>query len=108
MLETNKQLEAGDKLLYLKENTGTKVNKLIAGVVFLNSYDAFVVALNKLDIRYGDDVYVTEALRNKLLNCNNIKTNDHSVLLDYADNLQKLEIVYESIPGLRILNDMNA
>ena len=84
MLVTNKPLEAREKLLCLKEYTGTKVHKLIAGVVFLNSNDAFVVALNKLDRRYGDDMYVTEALRNKLLNCDNIKSNDYSALLDYV------------------------
>ena len=75
MLVTIKPLEAREKLSYLKD-TGTKVHKLIAGVEFLNSNDAFVVALNKLDRRYGDDIYVTEALRNKLLNCDNIKAND--------------------------------
>ena len=107
MLVTNKPLEAREKLLYLEEYTGTKVHKLIAGVEFLNSNDAFVVALNKLDRRYGDDMHVTEALRNKLLNCDNIKANDYSALLDYADILQQVEMAYESIPGLRILDDIN-
>ena len=54
-----------------------KVHKLITGVEFLNSNDAFVVALNKLDRRYGDDMYATEALRNKLLKLSKPMTTTH-------------------------------
>ena len=107
MLLTNKPLGVREKLLYLKEYTGTKVYTLIAGVEFLNSNDAFVVEVNKLDRRNCDDIYVTEALRNKLLNFDNIKANVYSALLDYVDILQPVEMVYESIPGMRILDDIN-
>ena len=84
MLVTNKPLESSEKLLYLKEYTGTKVHTVIAGVEFLNSNEAFVDALNKLERSFGDDLYVTEALRNKLRNCNTIKANNYIALLDYA------------------------
>ena len=84
---TNKPLGAKEKLLYLKEYTGTKVHKLMAWVEFLHSNDA----LRKLGRRYGDDVYATE-IKKKLLICNNIKANDNIALLDYADILQQVEI----------------
>ena len=61
MCVANKPLEPREKLLYLKEYTGTKVHTLITWVEFLSSNDAFVVALKKLDTTYGDDVYATEA-----------------------------------------------
>ena len=106
MLITQKQLAAREKLLYLKEYTGPKVHKLIAGVDYLDSEDAFIVAIKNLDKRYGDDIFVADGFRNKLADFNTLKANDYAGLQEYADLLSQIEIAYHCIEGLHVLDDI--
>lgn len=94
-----------EKLRYLKASTGPRVHKLIDGVDYLGSDEAFGCALQRMDDRYGDERHVVQEFRRKLSEFASFHEHDTVALQDYSDLLIQVEIAYNSLLGLRILDD---
>ena len=71
----------------------------------LQSEEAFQRAMALLSEKFDDQFHVIESYRNMLSDFKPIAEHDHKRLQDFSDLLSQVEIAYETINGLDMLDD---
>ena len=105
MMVSQKNITPREKILFLKEYTGSSIHKIISSLDRLTSEDSFQSIMKRIEERYGEDVYICDSYRKKLKEFPNIGHTNHKLLRDYSDLLSQIQLAHECLPGLKILDD---
>ena len=103
-LVTNRNIHPKEKLCFLQQSISDKVLKMTA-LKNLQSEEAFQRAMALLSEKFDDPFHVIESYRNMLSDFKPIAEHDHKRLQDFSDLLSQVEIAYETINGLDMLDD---
>ena len=103
-LVTNRNIHPKEKLCFLQQSISDKVLKMTA-LKNLQSEEAFQRAMALLSEKFDDQFHVIESYRNMLSDFKPIAEHDHKRLQDFSDLLSQVEIAYETINGLDMLDD---
>ena len=93
------------KILFLKEYTGSSIHTIISSLDCLTSEDSFRSIMKRIEERYGEDVYICDSYRKKLKEFPNIGHTNQKLLRDYSDLLSQIKLAHECLPRLKILDD---
>ena len=94
-----------DKIHYLKMYVGGAAKECLEGFFLYSSPNGYDEARKVLEERFGNDVIVSNAFRDKLEQWPKISNRDNVGLRKYADFLRQCNAAMRSIEGLDILND---
>ena len=97
----HRTIPAWERLHYLKKYIRGHVKDTVESYLLLPPEDA-------LDERYGNQVIIADAFRDKLENWQRINSRDGNALQNYADFLGQCNTAIKSIGSLRVLNDEHA
>ena len=105
LLIGQRNVNPAEKLFFLQKYTSGAANRCIAGAFYLGTEEAYLSARRRLKHRFGADLTIAEAFRNRLAHVKKIHKNDYVALQDYADLLSQTDMAREAIHGLEILDD---
>ena len=91
MMLSRKNITQREKILFLKEYTGSSIHKIISSLDCLTSEDSFGSIMKRIDERYGEDVYICDSYRKKLKEFPNIGHTNHKLLRDYSYLLSQIK-----------------
>ena len=102
---SQKNISPREKILFLKEYTGSSIHTINSSLDCLTSEDSFRSIMKRIEERYGEDLYICDSYRKKFKEFPNIGHTNHKVLRHYSDLLSQIKLAHECLPGLQIMDD---
>ena len=104
-LVESRGIPSQEKIHHLKRYLGGPAREAVSGYFLLKSENAYDIAKDVLEQRYGSSFAITEAFRDKLDAWPRIQARDAKGLRRLSDFLNQCESAMTDIQGLEILND---
>ena len=94
-----------DKVLYLKMYLKDKALESVSGYLLVPTANSYNEAMALIDKRYGNDLVVAQAFKNKIEAWPKIGNRDANALREFSDFLRQCEVASWSNASFNVLND---